>query len=156
MCDFHLQVVEVTAPPPDPPPRDRRPPRPIRPPRPPRPNRGTRPPRPIRPQPKLCDTAEDCEADQCCVQFGPFFFRKGRCVKLSSEGNCCSPEELAENGKYIRHCPCAEGLHCDAKKVVETKIGKVRINDRCVKPGPSTVQPDEETTDSGSNQSEET
>ncbi|GBN80930.1 hypothetical protein AVEN_134757-1 [Araneus ventricosus] len=35
-------------------------------------------------------------------------------------------------------------------------FGKMRINDRCVKPGSSTVEPDVETTDSGSSESEET
>ncbi|GBM90336.1 hypothetical protein AVEN_218518-1 [Araneus ventricosus] len=76
---------------------------------------------PIRPKHKLCNTAQECEADQCCVKFGPSFFRKGRCVKLSSEGKRCSQEELAKNGKYFGRCPCAEGLHCEAKDVVETK-----------------------------------
>ncbi|CAL1272352.1 unnamed protein product [Larinioides sclopetarius] len=161
LCVF--LVVEVTAPPPPPPPRGSRPPpptggsrppRPTRPTRPPRPTRATRPPRPTRPQPTLCETAEDCEADQCCVGFGYVFFKKGKCVKLSSVGKRCSPEELVENGKYIGSCPCAEGLHCEAQRVVETR-GKVRINDRCVKPGSSTIEPEEETTDSGSSQSEE-
>ncbi|XP_055932118.1 uncharacterized protein LOC129962389 [Argiope bruennichi] len=150
LCVF--LVVEVSAPPPPPPPRGSRPPPPPKGSRPPPPSRGTRPPRPTRgtrpPRPAPCDAAEDCEADQCCVVSGPFFFRKGKCVKLATEGKSCSPEELALNGRFIGRCPCAEGLSCEPRRTVETKQGIIRINDRCVKPGSSTVEPDVEVTDS--------
>ncbi|GFW31784.1 uncharacterized protein TNCV_5039541 [Trichonephila clavipes] len=129
-----LVVVEVTAPPPPPPPSGRPPPPPPsgRPPRPPPPPKG-----------KKCSTSEDCDDGECCIDRGPF--RKGRCNKLATEGRRCNLEGELFHDKYVRNCPCAEGLTCQAEKTKETPWGEVRINERCVSPSSTTAEPEPET-----------
>ncbi|GFT15253.1 hypothetical protein NPIL_335151 [Nephila pilipes] len=117
-------VVEVTAPPPPPP---------------------SRPPRPTRPpKGKKCSTAEDCEAGECCVDVRKF--RKGFCQKLATEGKRCNLEDEMFRNRYIHHCPCAEGLTCEAeKKIKDPRGNEIRINERCVSPTSTSEEPEPET-----------
>ncbi|GFT15249.1 uncharacterized protein NPIL_335131 [Nephila pilipes] len=117
-------VVEVTAPPPPPP---------------------SRPPRP--PKAKKCSSSEDCDAGECCVDDGFAFFRKGKCKKLATEGKSCNLEGELFHDRYMRHCPCVEGLTCEAEKKIEVPWeGEIRINERCVSPTSTSAEPEPETT----------
>ncbi|GBM90341.1 hypothetical protein AVEN_218523-1 [Araneus ventricosus] len=91
---------------------------------------------------KRCDTAKDCEPDECCILSIPFIYKKGKCKKLALEGKHCSTEISINHGKFFLHCPCVSGFFCEAKRVFDTKHGKIPFNQRCVSPGSTTVQPE--------------
>ncbi|GFT15255.1 hypothetical protein NPIL_335161 [Nephila pilipes] len=127
-------VVEVTAPPPPPP---------------------SRPPGPTRPpKGKRCSTAEDCDAGECCIDGG--IFKLGFCRKLATKGERCNLEDEITNNKYSRHCPCSDGLTCEAEKIIKAKFedivaggsssntskGELRVNERCVSPTSTSAAPE--------------
>ncbi|KAF8795274.1 hypothetical protein HNY73_003145 [Argiope bruennichi] len=94
-----------------------------------------------------CESSTDCADDECCLARTSLqLIGRGRCKRLSSFGERCTPEDLAVEeygGKYVRSCPCRSGLSCE-------NVGRFRqssLSQRCVR---STVSSTSTTTSTAS------
>ncbi|KFM74449.1 hypothetical protein X975_06620, partial [Stegodyphus mimosarum] len=64
---------------------------------------------------KLCQTQDDCDWDQCCIDAQtriPGF--NGICSNPTQKGDPCNPDpnDVTKEGRYRIACPCADGLRC--------------------------------------------
>ncbi|GFT15257.1 prokineticin domain-containing protein [Nephila pilipes] len=87
---------------------------------------------------KRCKSAEECEDDECCVNYVLVPFFGGRCQKLRGEGEVCTIIEKEDGEKpdmYHFLCPCKSGLECVADR--DVKIGDHIVFKRpvCIVPG---------------------
>ncbi|XP_035220049.1 protein bfr2-like [Stegodyphus dumicola] len=93
---------------------------------------------------KRCETEDDCDDGQCCVALtSSHMMGKGRCLKLSRAGRRCNEPGAKLDyygGKYLRYCPCQDGLECAAKRKKVKTISAVPVM-ICQKPAATTVQP---------------
>ncbi|KAF8795270.1 Toxin CSTX-20 like protein [Argiope bruennichi] len=92
---------------------------------------------------KRCKSNDDCEEDECCVNFILVSWFGGHCQKYKQEGEICPIIDADEDEKpdmYHFMCPCKEGLECQPDK--EFKIGEHIIVKQpgCVAPGEVTTE----------------
>ncbi|KAG8188025.1 hypothetical protein JTE90_009899 [Oedothorax gibbosus] len=99
---------------------------------------------------KKCKSSDDCESDECCINYllTPIF--GGRCGKLRQEGENCTPliKKDQENTPDMYHyqCPCKAGLKCVAKRELKIVDHIIKHLPECVVPGKeSTITPPETT-----------
>ncbi|KFM72943.1 hypothetical protein X975_17424, partial [Stegodyphus mimosarum] len=94
---------------------------------------------------KRCETEDDCDDGQCCVALTTSqMMRKGLCLKLSRAGRKCNEPGAKVDyygGKYLRYCPCQDGLTCEAKRKRIRTIGAAAPVMICKKPAATTVPP---------------
>ncbi|XP_054706259.1 toxin CSTX-20-like [Uloborus diversus] len=86
---------------------------------------------------KRCTSADDCEEDECCVNFILTSAFGGLCRKLRDEGQICAPivkdnDEVPDMYHFV--CPCKEGLECKAKHDVRLGEHVIRLKPRCAVP----------------------
>ncbi|GBM50019.1 hypothetical protein AVEN_167134-1 [Araneus ventricosus] len=84
-----------------------------------------------------CESSADCAEDECCLARNSLqLIGRGKCRRLSSFGEHCTPEDLAVEaygGKYVRNCPCRSGLSCENVGRGRQSFLRNRLSQRCVR-----------------------
>ncbi|GFT15241.1 prokineticin domain-containing protein [Nephila pilipes] len=90
-----------------------------------------------------CEQASDCGDDECCVaRTSSQLMGRGRCRRLNTIGQHCTPETSSVafyGGKYLRFCPCRDGLTCEPNGRYRQSTLLSRASQRCYRAATTTT-----------------